>query len=101
MKVSNIALYGGLDSTVADTVAAKEYLDTLGVEYANLFYSDPAQFPMVLAPVNTWFDNVEVTAFPFVVWDETNTAGETTRKIATTVKAIKAANLKPAKGSKE
>lgn len=99
MKVTNIALYGALDDNAAVTVQAKKHLDELGVEYSNLFYSDPAQFEMVLAPVNTWFDDKEITEFPFVVWDETNDKGETVRKVATNLKEIKAANLKPTKGS--
>lgn len=99
MKITNIALYGGLDETVADTVAAKAYLDSLGVEYSNLFYSDPAQFDQVITPVNSWFDDIEITKFPFVVWDETATNGSTTRRVATNLKEMKAANLMPTKGA--
>lgn len=99
MKITNIALYGGLDETVADTVALKAYLDTLEVEYSNLFYSDPAQFDQVIKPVNSWFDDIEITKFPFLVWDETATNGTVTRKVATNLKEAKAANLKPTKGA--
>lgn len=99
MKITNITLYGGLDETVADTVAAKAYLDSLNIEYTNLFYSDPTQFKHVIGPVNSWFDNVEIKKFPFVVWDEESTQGVVVRKVATSLKEMKAANLKQTKGS--
>ena len=101
MKITNIALYGALDDTVAETVSIKSYLDSLGIEYSNLFYSDSSQFDLVIKPVNSWFEDVEIAKFPFVVWDEITTTGQTTRKIATNLKEIKAANLKPTKSSKD
>lgn len=101
MKITNVALYGALDDTVAETVSIKAYLDSLGIEYSNLFYSDASQFDLVLKPVNSWFDDIEITKFPFVVWDETTTAGQTNRKIATNLIEVKAANLKSMRGSKD
>lgn len=89
MKVSNITLYGGFDATVADSFRAKEHMDSTGVQYTNLFYNDPAQFPAVLAPVNSWFDKRTVDSFPFVVWDEIADDGSVTRRIAQGLKEIK------------
>lgn len=98
MKVTNVALYGGLDDTVAETAAIKAYLDSLDIEYANLFYSDSSQFDAVLKPVNTWFDNKEITKFPFVVWDVEDADNQITRQVAMNLKEVKASNLKPTKG---
>jgi hypothetical protein len=99
MKVTNVALYGGLDDTVAETAAIKSYLDSLDIEYANLFYSDSSQFEAVLKPVNTWFDDKEITKFPFVIWDLEDTTGKITRNVAMNLKEVKASNLRPTSGS--
>lgn len=69
---TNVYLYGALDANVADSYAAKEYMDSLGIEYTHLFYSDSSQFQKVLDPVSTWFKDKKITAFPFVIWDENN-----------------------------
>lgn len=91
MSFTNINLYGGLDANVADTQKAKEYLESLGIPFVTLFYSDPAQFPSVFAPVSSWFarDKIEVTEFPFVTYDTPEG-----RKIARGLKEIKALSFK-------
>lgn len=90
MKFSNVHLYGALDSNVADSYKAKEYIDSVGIPYNHLFYQDAAQFPAVLAPISGWFSNRTDITFPFLIWDDGDQ-----RKIAIGLKEIKAVNFKP------
>lgn len=87
---TKIYLYGALDANVAESYKAKEAMDASGVEYTHLFYSDEAQLPHVLTPINTWFKDRKISGFPFVTWTEE----DGTVDFAEGLKAIKAVNFK-------
>jgi hypothetical protein len=68
---ANIYLYTGLTASASDSFAAKDALDTAGVQYTHLHYADSSQHEGVFSAISTWFPESDpITDFPFVVYDE-------------------------------
>ena len=76
---ANIHLYSAFDATALDGVDCYAALTAAEKDFVHLHYTDPAQCEAVLTAVSSWrsaYDatepdaGMEVTAFPFVTYDE-------------------------------
>lgn len=75
-KIDDIYLYTDLDWTpdqIGESVDAKSYMDTTGINYIHLNYADPAQHHDAISPLNSWgFSDGSHTIdkFPFIIYTE-------------------------------
>jgi hypothetical protein len=92
-RIENIYIYTGLTPTGGnDSATAVEWLDSNNIAYTNLWYGDKEQHQEVLGAINTW--NVgEVSDFPFVIYDEIDDEGLSTRRGLIGLDAILNSNL--------
>jgi hypothetical protein len=96
-KIRKIHLYVGKTQLgESDGVLAKEWLDTNEIPYSYLWYGDPAQHPEVFAALATWPFGipVEITDFPFVIYNEMHENGDVIAQCLYGLDAIVNSNLK-------
>ena len=91
--IKDIYIYTGMTPTgESDSATAVEWLNNNNIVYTNLWYGDQAQHQSVFDAINTW--NVgEVSDFPFVIYDEIDSEGVTTRVALIGLDAILNSNL--------
>jgi len=81
IKIDNIYLYSGIlsesvDATInekkqsEDSLVAKKWFISNNIPFTLMNYADPKQWPAAISPINTWFTNVIIEEFPFVIYDE-------------------------------
>lgn len=71
VKIDDIAIYTGGGDFVTESNLLIEYLNDNNITDATkLHYSDPTQFSEVFAPLETWFNNVSINSFPFIIYTE-------------------------------
>jgi hypothetical protein len=92
-EIKDIYIYTGLTPAgESDSATAVEWLDSNNITYINLWYGDESQHKSVFDAINTW--NVgEVSDFPFVIYDEIDDEGLSTRRGLIGLDAILNSNL--------
>lgn len=94
--IANIYLYTGLSSTGADSAEALAWVQDNNVPHTHLHYGDPAQHQEVLSAVSTWTfggGNMELTEFPFVIYEERHDDYSMVLQCLYGLEAIKNSNL--------
>lgn len=96
-KIRKIYLYAGkTEQGEAHSALAKEWLDNNAVPYQYLWYGDPAQHSEVFSALATWRFGfpVEITDFPFVIYNEIHDNGDIITQCLYGLDAIVNSNLK-------
>lgn len=78
IRIDDIHLYTNIDwlaTNPGDSHEAKDFMDSLGIEYTNLNYADPEQWPEVFSSLRWWdFANIDgfhdFQDFPFLILTE-------------------------------
>lgn len=94
--IANIYLYTGLSSTGADSAEALAWMQDNNIPFEHLHYGDPAHHPNVFEALSTWtFNgaNIELTEFPFVIYEERHDDYSTVLQCLYGLDAIKNSNL--------
>lgn len=92
IKIDSIYLYSGIVSESVDTsldeqiqnddsLVAKKWLNSKEIPFIFLNYGDPKQWPAAIRPLNTWFSNVEIKDFPFIIYDEIDETFTRTKRV--------------------
>jgi hypothetical protein len=94
--ITNIYLYTGLSSTGADSAEALAWMQDNNIPHTHLHYGDPAQHQSVFDAVGTWTfggATIELTEFPFVIYEERHDDYSTVHQCLYGLDAIKNSNL--------
>jgi hypothetical protein len=94
--IANIYLYTGLSSTGADSAEALAWMQDNNIPHTHLHYGDPEQHKSVFDAVSTWAfggNTINISEFPFVIYDERHDDYTTVRQCLLGLDAIKNSNL--------
>lgn len=94
--ITNIYLYTGLSSTGADSAEALAWMRDNDIPHTHLHYGDPEQHQELLSALSTWAfggATIELTEFPFVIYEERHDDYNTVHQCLYGLEAIKNSNL--------
>jgi len=104
IKIDNIYLYSGIlsegvEGTLSETkqsedsLIIKTWMISNNVPFTFLNYADPNQWPAAISPLNTWFTNIVIEQFPFVIYDEIDDNFVRTKRVLQGLDEITTSNL--------
>lgn len=95
VKVQAVSIYYGVTDAQAMTniFACKEILDSLGIPYANLVYTETSQVEELFANLGTWtygadYEVHEFNNFPLITWQEFYDDHTNFNNVATSVEEL-------------
>lgn len=73
-RIDDIVVYTGAGSNEKESQELMSFLAQNNITDINhLHYADVNQHPHVFAPLQTWFNGIEIDKFPFIIYTEIDT----------------------------